>query len=187
VGTIKKKQTLAATIAMLLTVASVAHGQLAAFPHQSPSKIASSLSAQETRWAPRQSVLMNPALRYFGGKNARTVYQQPASRQQPPAPQPVQAARVSKPFNGTVRTSTITPYLNLDVRQSDVGLPNYYAFVKPQLEQQRTNRTQTQRMHRMQQQLRIASTPGIVAPGGGIPTTGHSTQFLNMGSYFPGR
>jgi len=159
-GTPWTKQALAATIAMLLTASSVAQGQTAR---------------------------MNPALRYFGGKNAQKIYQQPTFRQQLPQPQPVQVTRAGKPFSGTVRSSTITPYLSLDVRQSDVGLPNYYAFVKPQLDQQRTNQRQIQRMQRMQRDLRMSSTTGIILPEGGIPTTGHSTQFLNMGSYFPGR
>ena len=175
-GILRKKNALAAMIAMLLTATASAQGQPAAYSSKSGSL--SSLTSRPT-------ARMNPALRYFGGKNAQTVYQQPTIRQQLPQPQPVHVARASKPFSGTVRTSTITPYLNLDVRQSEVGLPNYYAFVKPQLDQQRTNQKQTQRMQRMQRDLRMASTPGIVSPDGGIPTTGHSTQFLNMGNYFP--
>ena len=177
-GILWKKHALAAMIAMLLTAISSAQGQPTTY-----SSMSGSLPAPTSR----QTARMNPALRYFGGKNAQTVYQQPTIRQQLPQPQPVQVARAGKPFSGTVRTSTITPYLNLDVRQSEVGLPNYYAFVKPQLDQQRTNQKQTQRMQRMQRDLRMASTPGIVSPDGGIPTTGHSTQFLNMGNYFPGK
>ena len=177
-GILRKKHALATTIAMLLTATPLAQGQQAVY---------TSMSGSLSSLTSRQTTSMTPALRYFGGKNAQTVYQQPAFHQQLPQPQPVQVARASKPFSGTVRTSTITPYLNLDVRQSAVGLPNYYAFVKPRLDQQRTNRKQTQRIQRMQRELRMASTPGIVSPDGGIPTTGHSTQFLNMGSYFPGK
>ncbi len=174
-----KIQALTATIAMLLAATSVAQGQSTVYSKTASSSLSSLTSTQAAR--------MNPALRYFGGKNAQTVYRQPAFRQQLPQPQPVHVARASKPFSSSVRSSTITPYLNLDVRQSTVGLPNYYAFVKPQLDQQRTNQRQARRMQRMQQDLRMASTPGIVSPDGGIPTTGHSTQFLNMGSYFPGK
>jgi hypothetical protein len=166
-------QALAAPIVMLLTASTAAWGELP--------------TGQEARLASRQTVRMNPALSYFGGKNAQTVYQQPIRRQQPPPPQPVQVTRADKPFSGTVRSSTITPYLNLDVRQSNVGLPNYYAFVRPLLEQQRTNRKQRTRMQNMRHELRMASVSGITSPDGGIPTTGHSTQFLNLGNYFPGK
>jgi hypothetical protein len=174
---------LMAAIAMLLTAQSMAQGQRSSIS-RSPS---SSQFHQLAQFERKQSTQLNPALRYFGGKNAQTVYQQPPSRQQLPPPQLVHSARANKPFSGTVRTSTITPYLNLDVRQSDVGLPNYYAFVRPQLEQQRTNQQQRRHMQRMQRDLRLASVPGIASPNGGIPTTGHSTQFLNIGNYFPGR
>jgi hypothetical protein len=179
-GTPWKKQALVTTIAMLLTATSVAQGQPAAYSSKSSTGSYSSLTSSQT-------ARMNPAMRYFGGKNAQTVYQQPTTGQLLPKPQPVQVTRAGKPFSGTVRSSTITPYLNLDVRQSDVGLPNYYAFVRPKLEQQRTNQRQRQRMQRMQSELRMASTPGIMSSEGGIPTTGHSTQFLNMGNYFPGK
>lgn len=176
-------KTLAAVIAMLLTGQSMAQGQRPTISRT----LASSQSHQPAQFAQKQTTHTNPALRYFGGKNAQTVYQQPPTRQQPPAPQPIQVTRANKPFSGTTYTSTITPYLNLDVRQSDVGIPNYYAFVRPQLEQQRTNQLQRRRMQRMQRELRMASVPGIASPNGGIPTTGHSTQFLNIGNYFPGR
>jgi hypothetical protein len=176
-------KTLAAAIAVLLSAQSMAHGQQSAISRAT----SSGQFHQSAQFAQKQNSRLNPALRYFGGKNAQTVYQQPPARQQLPAPQPVQVTRASKPFSGMVTNSTITPYLNLDVRQSDVGIPNYYAFVRPQLEQQRTNQLQSRQMQRMQRDLRMASVPGIASPNGGIPTTGHSTQFLNIGNYFPGK
>jgi hypothetical protein len=39
---------------------------------------------------------------------------------------------------------------------------------------------------RLQQQVRTAATPGVVTnANGGIPTTGHSAQFMNNGGYYP--
>jgi hypothetical protein len=174
-------KTLTAAIAVLLSAQSMAHGQQSAIS-RTPS---SGQFHQSAQFAQKQNSRLNPALRYFGGKNAQIVYQQPPARKQLPAPQPVQVTRASKPFSGKVTDSTITPYLNLDIRQSDVGIPNYYAFVRPQLDQQRTNQLQSRQMQRMQRDLRMASVPGIASPNGGIPTTGHSTQFLNIGNYFP--
>jgi len=104
-----------------------------------------------------------------------------------PLPRPVQVSSSSKPFSHLNRGSTISPYLSLDLRESAVGLPNYYAYVRPQLQQQQTNRAQAAQIRRLQNQLRIATASGIVSsnPNGGIPTTGHSSQFMNLGGYFP--
>jgi hypothetical protein len=45
---------------------------------------------------------------------------------------------------------------------------------------------QQAQFQRLQRQVRSASSGGsIVAGPGGIPTTGHSTQFLNNGGYYP--
>ena len=146
------------------------------------------LSSGEIAGASRIGANSNPALRYFAGKNVRPLPRS-TMREQVPLPRPVQVAAQSKPFSRVSRTSTISPYLSLDVRQSDVGIPNYYAFVKPLLQQRATNRLQQKQFGQMEQKLRTASVNGIVAnnPSGGMPTTGHSTQFLNMGQYFPGR
>jgi hypothetical protein len=141
----------------------------------------------QVRQASHKTAQSNPALRYFSGKNVLPTPQSTV-RAQRPMPSPVQVTARNKPFSQAQRTSTISPYLNLEVRQSDEGIPNYYAFVLPLLRQQATNQTQRRQFGHMEQQLRSASAHGIVAnnPNGGMPTTGHSTQFLNMANYYPG-
>ncbi len=128
----------------------------------------------------------NPALTYFGGSAAMAYASRPAATPLP-APLPVRTAPISKPFSGGVHQgSNLSPYLGLDGRESETGLPNYFLYVKPQLDQQRVNHVQQAQYRKLQQQVRTASAPGVVtSPGGGIPTTGHSAQFMNGGGYYP--
>jgi hypothetical protein len=128
----------------------------------------------------------NPALRYFGG--SRSLPPQASARSQTiPAPQPVQAAAYVKPYTNLPAGPSVSPYLALDQLETQNGLPNYYLFVKPQLEQAATNQAQQLQNRRLQQQMRRASVAGIIprSTSGGMPTTGHSTQFMNNGGYFP--
>jgi len=128
----------------------------------------------------------NPALKFFGGDQAMKYA--PSGRSQPmPAPQPVQTGATAKPFSGIQQTSGVSPYLALDQLESQEGLPNYYLFVKPALDQNQMNQAEQVRYRRMQQQIRRATTAGIMptSTSGGMPTTGHSSQFLNNGGYYP--
>jgi hypothetical protein len=129
----------------------------------------------------------NPALEFFGGVRF-AAYTQPVRTVTPPAPLPVKTAAAIKPFSQFGSNPAVTPYLALDQRESDFGLPNYYLYVRPQLDQQTVNQTQQQQYRRLQQQVRRGVAGAIVPTGtsGGIPTTGHSTQFMNIGGYYPG-
>jgi hypothetical protein len=136
----------------------------------------------------RVSGRSNPALNFFSGSRP-AVYTPPSFRhQQIPAPQPVQTAAYLKPHSGLPTGPSVSPYLALDQLETQNGLPNYYLYVKPQLEQTATNQAQQMQNRRMQQQLRRANTTGILprTTSGGMPTTGHSTQFMNNGGYYPG-
>ena len=93
-----------------------------------------------------------------------------------------------KPFENLYRQPTLSPYLALDLLDdSGTGLPNYYAFYQPQQQQQQANEAQEARIRRLQQQLRLATATGAISrnPSGGMPTTGTSSQFMNLGGYFP--
>jgi hypothetical protein len=128
----------------------------------------------------------NPSFRYFGGSAAASAYAPQAARSLP-APRPVNITPNAKPFSGVQQASNITPYLGLDAgRETENSLPNYFLYVRPQIEQQRMNHVQQAQYRRLQQQVRTAGAPGVVSnPGGGIPTTGHSAQFMNNGGYYP--
>ena len=135
----------------------------------------------------RVSGRSNPALEFFGGSRALR-YSAPGRTVQMPAPQPVQTAAYQKPFAGQQQGPSISPYLALDQFETQQGLPNYYLYVKPQQDQTAMNQAQQVQNRRMQKQMRRAMTTGIMptSTSGGMPTTGHSTQFMNNGGYFPG-
>lgn len=126
----------------------------------------------------------NPALNFYGG-SATMAYSAPRPRPLPPQ-RPVNVIPNAKPFTGVQQASAISPYLGLDARETENGLPNYFLYVKPQLDQQRTNQVQQAQYRKLQQQVRTAAAPGVAAnPNGGIPTTGNSAQFMNNGGYYP--
>lgn len=130
----------------------------------------------------------NPALSFFGGSRALEYAPQGGTQAALPAPLPVQSAGVQKPFTQVPQHPTVTPYLALDQFETGEGLPNYYMYVKPQHDQYSVNQVQQAQYRRLQQQIR-RSNPGVITPAsasGGMPTTGHSTQFMTHGGYYPG-
>jgi hypothetical protein len=94
----------------------------------------------------------------------------------------------AKPFQNISRGPTVTPYLQLDALETTTGIPNYYSRVLPQMQQNSANQAQANQLQKLQQQLRVAShsSPISNTRNGGVPTTGHSSQFLNNGGYYPG-
>lgn len=169
--------------AFTLRVACLATLALAAGPiadlqgQQMPAELSGRPNARATN--------TTPAMQYFvGGRSStpRTI----GSRQLLPAPQPVQVSGV-KPFQNVQRQQTLSPYLGLDLQESELGIPNYHAYVRPRQQQRLANQAQTARIRQLKQQLRVATARGIVShnPSGGVPTTGQSAQYLNLGGYFP--
>ena len=127
----------------------------------------------------------NPALSYFGGSHVNHFQpRRPKTYQE--ASRPVATSPLAKPYSNLVQGSNVTPYLALDVA-SGSGISNYYAFVRPQMDQFQMNQVQQAEYRRLQQQVRVASAGSTLVPGtnGGMPTTGHSTQFLNPSGYYP--
>ena len=108
----------------------------------------------------------------------------PRSRQAPRFRSP---GRKSKPFANLQRTPTLSPYLSL-TRGDDEGsvLPNYFTFVRPQLEQQRFNQKQQKRIQTLDQQFRQFSAQGAFSPTGSteIRATGHETRFRNLSHFY---
>jgi len=129
--------------------------------------------------------LSTPAMKYFGRGIRRPVIRPQARRQAPPTRR--FQLQGGKPFQNVNRGPTVTPYLQLDTLESSAGVPNYYSRVLPQIQQQQANQTQIAQLRRLQQQVRQANVTGAISNNrnGGVPTTGHSSQFLNVGGYFP--
>ena len=126
----------------------------------------------------------NPALRYFGGP----VTQRPTPQRGAAtvSASPVARAPVHKPFHGATLNSPVTPYLSLDLLESSTGLPNYYAFVRPQLEQRRQFEIQQAQYLKLQQQVNAgaATNGGPTGQAGGAPSR-YSARFQNYGAYYP--
>jgi hypothetical protein len=106
--------------------------------------------------ASRASYLRRPD----GVQTAVATFEQP-QRQQPSAP-PTGPLRA--PFVSASSRQTISPYLSLFREESDSQVvPNYFTIVRPQLEQQESNRRQEQELASLRQQVQAASTT-IVMP-----------------------
>jgi hypothetical protein len=71
---------------------------------------------------------------------------------------------------------TVSPYLNL-TRQGNTAL-NYYNLVRPEFEFRNAYQS-------LQQQVRQNQT--TIEEAGGVPTTGHTTNFQNYSHYFGGQ
>jgi len=129
--------------------------------------------------------LSTPAMKYFG-RGMRTPIAQPQSRR-PALPTRRLPLSTGKPFQAIDRGPSVTPYLQLDTFEGDAGVPNYYARVLPQIQQQKANQAQEAQLRQLQQQVRSSGGPNSrrTQRNGGVPTTGHSSQFLNQGGYFP--
>lgn len=144
------------------------------------------LSGSHANAANPQMGMSTAASRYFGGNEV--VPYQPL-RRPAQAPQPVNVTRKDKPFNDVNRQTTLSPYLALDlINDEGAVLPNYYAFYQPQRQEQQDNDAQEATIRRLQQQLRSATATDAISrnPHGGMPTTGTSSQFMNLGGYYPG-
>lgn len=126
-----------------------------------------------------------PALRYFGrGRYSQAPQRQ--TQQRVAATRPVQPTH-GKPFQEIDNRPSLSPYLGLDMVQTNEGIPNYYLRVLPQQQQRDAEQRQAAELRKLQQRARLAHAPGIVGGvrAGGVPTTGRSSQFMNDGGYFP--
>jgi hypothetical protein len=143
--------------------------------------------------AQRNQGLTTPAAQYFMNRQTNTAVEQqmaaaPTGRTYDANRQPLQVGD-GKPFDHVQRQSSLSPYLGLDaVPESGTSLPNWHLFVQPQLQQRRSAEIQARELLRTRQQMRVATSRHIVSesPPAGAPITGSSTQFMNVGGYFPG-
>ena len=127
-----------------------------------------------------------PAMRYFGNVAADPVVGQ--RRPQLLAMSHPVPLTSSKPFENAVRQPTLSPYLSLNLIENETGLPNYHAWVRPQVRQRETDRERSFQTRRQQRKLQAVDASSQVSPnrGGQVPTTDGTSRFLNLGSYFPG-
>lgn len=96
--------------------------------------------------------------------------------------------RASKPFANVQRRPTLSPYLNLLRNDGDDlgGLPNYHTFVRPMLDQQRTNRRTSQQLQGLNQDVQAVNRQLAHQPSEAsmLRPTGHQTVFMNHSHFY---
>jgi hypothetical protein len=129
------------------------------------------------------------ALNFYGGNPARaTLSQFPVRTPLQSAPQqPI--ARQIKPFNTIYREPTISPYMNLYREEKDSeAAPNYFAFVRPQLDQIEANRAQHGEIQKLERQLqgrsRVPTTPQY-QPSGATGRSGPA-RYMDTAQFYGG-
>ncbi len=101
------------------------------------------------------------------------------------------AQRGQRPQRFQPSRPTVSPYLNL-FRNNNSPVPNYYTFVRPELNQMQVNQQQQQLLLRqsaeiqgLQQNLLQAQTAGPVSgTSSWFQTPGSRSTFMNTGGYF---
>lgn len=126
------------------------------------------------------------ALGFYGGYSARATLSQ-LPRRTPIRPGGSQSMRrQSKPFEVVHRDPTVSPYLNLYREEKDTeGAPNYFAFVRPQLQQLDENRMQQREITQLRGQLQgTIATPGYQTAT--VPGTGTPARFMDTAQFYSG-
>jgi hypothetical protein len=96
--------------------------------------------------------------------------------------------RQGKPFQTVYREPTVSPYLNLHRDEvNNEGAPNYFAFVRPQLDQIEANRAQQREIQQLRGQLPANST--VVGPQyrtSDLPGTGTPARYMDTAQFYSG-
>ncbi len=126
------------------------------------------------------------AIGYFGSAQALATLSQMPQRPAPSSGGPPTVANPGKPFQMITRDPTVSPYLNLHREESvDEGVPNYFAFVRPQLEQIETNRRQMREIQRLNQRVQAGSAAvGVPSQPAVQGSTGHVARFMDTAQYY---
>jgi len=120
----------------------------------------------------RSALCMLAGLALLAGLAAPALAQVPGARYQPARP-------------------TISPYLNL-LRPDDAILPDYYTFVRPQLQteayraqQSIVNRQQQSMLFQQQAEIEQVASGTFRTRAAQVRPTGTASGFMNTSHYFP--
>jgi hypothetical protein len=111
---------------------------------------------------------------------------------QMPGPAPVQSAsrlqttrRGGKPFQAVQAQPTISPYMYLNAGTSTSSpMTNYFAFVRPQLEQQEAGRQQQREIQQLRNQLQKMSSNG--AGSQSSANTNSAAHYMDTAQFYRG-
>jgi hypothetical protein len=123
------------------------------------------------------------ALGFYGGRSAlATLNEVPHSTvyQSSQAAMPQATRRPAKPFQNATSRPALSPYLNLfrDDKTS-TGIPNYYAFVQPQLEQEAASQRQ-----QIQSQRRERQGQAAASAQSGVEAQATSAHFMDTAQFY---
>jgi hypothetical protein len=139
---------------------------------------------------PRVTNQTRHALNFYGGQSARVTLNQMPRREIQPNGGAVPARPPVKPFQTVQQDPTVSPYMNLYHDDLNVeSAPNYFAFVRPQMEQLEASRAQQYELHHLRGQVQRLSTT-VVGPqyhqGAGMPATGSQARFMDTAQFYNG-
>jgi hypothetical protein len=128
-------------------------------------------------------------LGFYGGYSARATLSQQPRRTPIQAGQPKPMFRQVKPFQTIYHSPTVSPYLNLHRDDANnESAPNYFAFVRPQMEQIDANRRQQRDIQQLRGQLQgISST--VIRPqyqAAAMPGTGSASRYMDTAQFYGG-
>ena len=126
---------------------------------------------------------------FYGGQSAAQTLQSMPRRPSLGATSvaPVRPPRPArKPFSTVTRDATVSPYLNLYLEEQGDAAPNYFAFVRPQLQQREQNRQQQAELQRLQRKVQGITTASAARSSATAPATGHRTRFGDTGQFYSG-
>jgi hypothetical protein len=128
-------------------------------------------------------------LGFYGGYTARATLSQQPRRSPIQASPPKPMFRQVKPFQTIYESPSVSPYLNLHRDEANnEGAPNYFAFVRPQMEQIDANRRQLRDIQQLRGQLQgISST--VIRPqnqAAAMPGTGSASRFMDTAQFYGG-
>lgn len=135
---------------------------------------------------PRVTNQPRQASGFYGGHSARATLSQLPRRMplQPASPQPFR--RHAKPFERVHHEPTVSPYLNLFRQEEEESAPNYFAFVRPQMEQLDANRMQQREIQQLRRQL-YGMSATVVGPqyqAAGMPGTGTAARYMDTAQFY---
>jgi len=127
-------------------------------------------------------------LERLGGQGANATLSQMPRRTpiRPAAAAPVHRPS-GKPFQSVEHEPTVSPYLNLHRNDADdESSPNYFAFVRPQMEQLEATRRQQSEILRLQRQMQTKS-PTVIVPqqrSTATPNTGTVARYMDTAQFY---
>ncbi|MEX2308226.1 MAG: hypothetical protein WD738_11565 [Pirellulales bacterium] len=129
------------------------------------------------------------ALAFYGGYSARATLNQ-LPRRAPLQPAAQSLRRQAKPFETVHRDPTVSPYLNLYREEENLeSAPNYFAFVRPQMDQLDANRVQQREIQQLRGQLQSMSST-VAGPryqASVMPGTGTPARYMDTAQFYGGR